>query len=90
MHDSGALRRGSVEVCLHVIARSERDEAIHLSRGWHGLLRFARNDGVRFRIQLSNCERMRLALSASLRAKRSNPFLGLLKHRLLRRLRSSQ
>jgi hypothetical protein len=45
MHDSGALRRGSVEVCLHVIARSERDEAIHLSRGWHGLLRFARNDG---------------------------------------------
>jgi hypothetical protein len=28
-----------------VIARSACDEAIHLSRSHHGLLRFARNDG---------------------------------------------
>jgi hypothetical protein len=45
--DSGAMRRGMVEVCLSYPRHCERSEAIHsffLSSRPHGLLRCARND----------------------------------------------
>src|SRR5450631_155783 len=47
---SGVERREIAKVWLHVIARSESDEAIHSSFAPRDeLLRFARNDDLRFR-----------------------------------------
>jgi hypothetical protein len=37
--------RGATHHRIIVVARSDSDEAIQLFFGWHGLPRFARNDG---------------------------------------------
>src|SRR6202046_2795060 len=46
MHNSGALRRESGDLCLVVIARSGAAKPTILTLLLHGLLRSARNDGL--------------------------------------------
>ena len=50
-HNSGASRRGNAEAYLELVRRhceEQSDEAIHFTMPRYGLLRSARNDGLKY------------------------------------------
>jgi hypothetical protein len=52
LHTSGASRRGNAEVCIAVIARSAATKQSILLCDQTGLLRFARNDGLKWLFEI--------------------------------------